>query len=117
MNKISISILSLGSILLPSAYAGPISSGGTQETAFQHDRAAIRTILDTDEVLGTLRNKGSVRSIAPGGNELDVYVITTERCELHVRFIRKCRQEEGGMPQCDYKSKVLRDASSRDCFE
>jgi len=96
------------------AFAGPISSGGIPETDFQHDRAAIQTILDTDGVLSLLKHKGNILSIASIDRSNDVYVVSTVKCELHVKFERTCKEKNGHL-QCDYSSKVLLDESHGDC--
>ncbi len=95
------------------ASAGPIASGGVPETPFQYDRAAIQTILETDEILSILKMKGRILSIQHQGQQPNVYLVTTEKCQLHVQFERKCIFN--GLPQCVSTSRALLNQSVGDC--
>ncbi len=96
------------------AYAGPMVSGGTQETQFQHDLAAIRTILSSEDVFPRLTYAGKIQQIAPIADRRDVFAVVTEKCELHVKFERPC-DFSTGLPRCDYNAIVLLEESIGDC--
>lgn len=104
----------MSSLFAPAiTFAGPNASGGIPETAFQHDRAAVTTIFDDLHVLEVLSDKGSILSILPLGK--DVFVVTTQKCQLAVQFVRKCVFAPGEMPQCDYTANILPQQSSAGC--
>jgi len=116
----------LSQILVPSlltfvsliSSAGPTASGGMPPTEYEMSRAAIAAILSTPKVQGILLDKGAIQSIVPDpeGNGR-IYVITTEQCELHARFIRTCgpKPEDAPFPKCEDSAEVLLSESVGDC--
>ena len=90
-------------------------SGGDPETVFDYDRSAIMTILEDGEVVSHLRSKGKILSITPVKGEGSVFAVETDRCTLHVEFVRSCDFPPDELPQCEYSANVLLDQSSGDC--
>jgi hypothetical protein len=103
------------SLSIPRANAsGGISGGGVPETPFQHDRAAIQTILNNDDVLDLLQDKGKIIEVSAIDRTREVYRVWTEKCDLRVKFVRTC-VVKNGLPQCIYGSTVLLNESVGDC--
>lgn len=90
---------------------GPSISGGTSETAFEHDLVAIKTILDTPEVMNLMKHQGRMLSLRPDLNRLNVYILTTEKCEVSIKFNRTCSVDHG-RPSCDFSSAIISDENS-----